>query len=93
MLELRRYDPDGEEFERDAFVFGNEVGERLKNHQKAWSTIKRLATQAADVASGFVAVRQLERDKLAFVIVSPKGLLEYSPSGTCADQRTPALRR
>src|SRR5437763_16835384 len=40
MLELRRYDPDGEEFERDAFVFGNEVGERLKNYQKSWSTLR-----------------------------------------------------
>ena len=35
MLELRRYDPDGEQFKRDAYVFGNEVGERLKNYQKA----------------------------------------------------------
>jgi len=40
MLELRRYDSDGKEFERDAFVFGNEVGERLKNYQKAWSTLR-----------------------------------------------------
>jgi integrase len=40
MLELRRYDPDGEEFRADAYVFGNEVGERLKNYQKAWSTLR-----------------------------------------------------
>jgi integrase len=40
MLELRRHDPDGEEFERDAFVFFNEVGERLKNYQKSWSTLR-----------------------------------------------------
>ena len=40
MLELRRYDSDGEEFTPDAFVFGNEVGERLKNDQKAWSTLR-----------------------------------------------------
>jgi integrase len=40
MLELRRYDPDGEEFTPDAYVFGNEVGERLKNYQKAWSTLR-----------------------------------------------------
>jgi hypothetical protein len=40
MLELRRYDPDGEEFSADAYVFGNEVGERLKNYQKAWSTLR-----------------------------------------------------
>jgi hypothetical protein len=26
---------DAEEFKRDAYVFGNEVGERLKNYQKA----------------------------------------------------------
>jgi integrase len=40
MLELRRYDPEGEEFTPDAYVFGNEVGERLKNYQKAWSTLR-----------------------------------------------------
>lgn len=40
MLELRRYDPDGEEFTHDAYVFGNEVGERVKNYQKAWSTLR-----------------------------------------------------
>lgn len=40
MLELRRYDPYGEEFTPDAYVFGNEVGERLKNYQKAWSTLR-----------------------------------------------------
>ncbi len=40
MLELRRYDPDGEEFGPDAYVFGNEVGEGLTNYQKAWSTLR-----------------------------------------------------
>src|SRR5438067_8279821 len=40
MLELRRHDPDGDEFGPDAYVFGNEVGERLKNYQKAWSTLR-----------------------------------------------------
>ena len=44
MLELRRHDPDGEEFEPDAYVFANEVGERLKNYQKAWSTLRLRAT-------------------------------------------------
>jgi hypothetical protein len=40
MLELRRYDPGGEEFKPDAYVVGNEVGERLNNSQKAWSTLR-----------------------------------------------------
>jgi integrase len=40
MLELRRRDPDGEQFKPDAYMFGNEVGERLKNYQKAWSTLR-----------------------------------------------------
>jgi len=40
MLELRRHDPDGDEFGPEAYVFGNEVGERLKNYQKAWSTLR-----------------------------------------------------
>lgn len=39
-LELRRHDPDGDEFGPEAYVFGNEVGERLKNYQKAWSTLR-----------------------------------------------------
>jgi integrase/recombinase XerD len=38
--ELRRYDPDGEEFKPDAYVFGNEVGECLTNYQNAWSTLR-----------------------------------------------------
>jgi hypothetical protein len=47
MLELRRHDPDGEEFGPDANVFGNEVGERLTNYQKAWSTLKlRVSTRS-----------------------------------------------
>jgi integrase len=40
MLELRRWDPAGQEFGPNAYVFGNEVGERLKNYQKAWSTLR-----------------------------------------------------
>jgi integrase len=43
MLELRRHDPDGDQFGPEAYVFGNEVGERLKNYQKAWSTLRRRA--------------------------------------------------
>jgi integrase len=40
MLDLRRYDPDAQQFGPDAYVFGNEVGERLKNYQKAWSRLR-----------------------------------------------------
>ena len=40
MLDLRRYDPDGQPFGPDAYVFGNEVGERVRNYQKAWSTLR-----------------------------------------------------
>ena len=40
MLDLRRHDPDGQQFGPDAYVFGNEVGERLKNYQKAWSALR-----------------------------------------------------
>jgi hypothetical protein len=48
MLELRRYDPAGLEFGPNAYVFGNEVGERLNNYQKAWSTL-RLGVSGADL--------------------------------------------
>jgi hypothetical protein len=41
MLELRRYDPAGHEFGPNAYVFGNEVGERLKNYQSAGPTSTR----------------------------------------------------
>jgi hypothetical protein len=44
MLELRRHDPAGQEFGPDAYVFGNEIGERLKNYQKAWSTLRLRAS-------------------------------------------------
>ena len=40
MLELRRYDPTGQKFGPEGYVFGNEVGEQLKNYQKAWSTLR-----------------------------------------------------
>jgi integrase len=35
-LELRRIGPDGKEFGPDAYVFGNEVGERVKSVRTAW---------------------------------------------------------
>jgi hypothetical protein len=44
MLELRRHDPAGQEFGPDAYVFGNEVGERLNNYQKSWSTLRLCAS-------------------------------------------------
>jgi integrase len=44
MLELRRYDPAGQKFGPEGYVFGNEVGERLNNYQKAWSTLRLRAS-------------------------------------------------
>jgi integrase len=38
LLELRRTDPAGEPFGPDAYVFGNELGERVKSVQGAWTT-------------------------------------------------------
>ena len=39
---MRRTDPKGQQFPPSAFVFGNEVGERVKSVQKAWTkTCKR----------------------------------------------------
>ena len=35
---MRRHAPDGEPFPPDAFVFGNDVGERVKAIKKAWMT-------------------------------------------------------
>ena len=36
-LEMRRTDPKGQPFPPSAYVFGNEVGERVKSVQKAWT--------------------------------------------------------
>ena len=36
-LEMRRTDPKGEPFPASAYVFGNEVGERIKSVRKAWT--------------------------------------------------------
>ena len=36
-LEMRRTDPKGHPFPASAFVFGNEVGERVKSVKKAWT--------------------------------------------------------
>jgi integrase len=36
VLELRRHDAAGEELGPDAYVFGNEVGERVKSIREAW---------------------------------------------------------
>lgn len=40
VLEMRQRDPAGSVLPGDAYVFGNEVGERVKNYQKAWSTLR-----------------------------------------------------
>lgn len=36
ILEIRRYDPEGEEHPGTAYVFGNAVGEPLKSIKRAW---------------------------------------------------------
>lgn len=46
ILEMRRHDPAGEEFPPEAFVFGNEIGQRVTTVKTAW----RLACQRAGVA-------------------------------------------
>ena len=38
VLEMRRHAPDGKPFGPDAYVFGNEVGERIGSIKKAWQT-------------------------------------------------------
>jgi integrase len=40
VLEMRRLDPAGKEFGPDAYVFGNEVGERVPTIRKAWDTAR-----------------------------------------------------
>lgn len=36
ILEMRRHDPAGEEHPPEAYVFGNEVGQQVKNVKRAW---------------------------------------------------------
>ena len=38
ILEMRRFDPAGDPLPLDSFVFGNELGERVKSHKRAWQT-------------------------------------------------------
>jgi integrase len=38
VLDMRRTDPDGERLPPDAYVFGNEVGERVRSVLTAWET-------------------------------------------------------
>ena len=38
VLEMARTDPSGEPFSPDAYVFGDEVGRRVKSIKKAWKT-------------------------------------------------------
>src|SRR5207249_4568022 len=42
-LEMRRLDPAGNEFGPDAYVFGNEIGERVKSVRKAWNDTRAAA--------------------------------------------------
>jgi hypothetical protein len=39
VLEMRRHDPEGKEHGPEAYVFGNEVGERIGSITKAWMTV------------------------------------------------------
>ena len=43
ILEMRRTDPNGEEFGPEAFVFGNDVGERVKSIREAWEEARDAA--------------------------------------------------
>ena len=38
ILEMRRFDPAGAPLPLDSYVFGNEVGKRVKSHKRAWQT-------------------------------------------------------
>ena len=38
VLELRRFDPAGDPMPMDAYVFGNEIGQRVDNVKRAWAT-------------------------------------------------------
>ena len=37
VLEMRKTGPDGRDLPRDAYVFGNEVGEQVKDIKRAWN--------------------------------------------------------
>ena len=42
-LEMRRHDPAGEEFGPDAYVFGDEFGNRCKSLRRAWEKARAAA--------------------------------------------------
>jgi len=37
ILETRRFAPDGDPHEADAYVFGNEIGQRVDNCRRSWA--------------------------------------------------------
>jgi integrase len=43
LLEIRRHDPTGAEHRAEAYVFGNELGERVGRVKRAWGTACRRA--------------------------------------------------
>jgi integrase len=43
LLELRKHAPDGTEHKPDAFVFGNDIGEKIPNIQTQWTQTCRAA--------------------------------------------------
>ena len=43
VLEMRQYDPAGERLGPEAYVFGNEVGERMKSVREPWETAREAA--------------------------------------------------
>jgi len=43
VLEMRQLDPSGQKLGPDAFVFGNEVGERVGSIREAWETAREAA--------------------------------------------------
>jgi integrase len=42
-LEMRRLDPAGQEFRRDAYVFGTEAGEQIRSVREAWEEAREKA--------------------------------------------------
>ena len=81
VLEMRRLDPTGEEMGPDAYVFGNEVGERVKSIRTAWENCRRRAgVRGLHFHDLRRTLSSFENSRLAGSIVAERTALDSTPS-------------
>jgi integrase len=62
VLEMAKTDPAGEDFGPDAFVFGDEIGQRIRSVKKAWATA---VLRAHGIKARWSGANQLDAESAA----------------------------